>query len=99
VDPTIQLEHDLRIILAIQSLRAFGYGFASVVLGAALANGGLSDSQVGLVFASILAVTRAAVRAVPTGATPRGTPDRPFGAGNVRGAAGGAVATRARRRR
>jgi predicted MFS family arabinose efflux permease len=55
VDPTIQLEHDLRIILAIQSLRAFGYGFASVVLGAALADGGLSDSQVGLVFAAILA--------------------------------------------
>ena len=55
MDPTIQLEHDLRIILAIQSLRAFGYGFASVVLGAALADGGLSDSQVGLVFAAILA--------------------------------------------
>ena len=49
------LEHDLRIILAIQSLRAFGYGFASVVLGAALADGGLSDGQVGLVFAAILA--------------------------------------------
>jgi MFS family permease len=55
VDPTTQLEHDLRIILAIQSLRAFGYGFASVVLGAALADGGLSDGQVGLVFAAILA--------------------------------------------
>jgi len=36
MDPTTQLEHDLRIILAIQSLRAFGYGFASVVLGVAL---------------------------------------------------------------
>ena len=55
MDHMIQLEHDLRIILAIQSLRAFGYGFASVVLGAALADGGLSDSQVGLVFAAILA--------------------------------------------
>jgi predicted MFS family arabinose efflux permease len=55
VDPTTPLEHDLRIILAIQSLRAFGYGFASVVLGAALAEGGLSDGQVGLVFAAILA--------------------------------------------
>ena len=55
MDPTTQLEHDLRIILAIQALRAFGYGFASVVLGAALADGGLSDGQVGLVFAAILA--------------------------------------------
>jgi MFS family permease len=55
VDPAITLEHDLRIILAIQSLRAFGYGFASVVLGASLADGGLSDGQVGLVFAAILA--------------------------------------------
>jgi len=55
VDPTTHLEHDLRIILAIQALRAFGYGFASVVLGAALADGGLSDGQVGLVFAAILA--------------------------------------------
>ena len=55
MSPTTPLEHDLRIILAIQSLRAFGYGFASVVLGAALAEGGLSDGQVGLVFAAILA--------------------------------------------
>jgi hypothetical protein len=37
VDPATPLEHDLRIILAIQSLRAFGYGFASVVMGVALA--------------------------------------------------------------
>ena len=55
MDPATPLEHDLRIILMIQSLRAFGYGFASVVLGAALADGGLSDGQVGLVFAAILA--------------------------------------------
>ena len=55
MSPTTPLEHDLRIIFAIQSLRAFGYGFASVVLGAALAEGGLSDGQVGLVFAAILA--------------------------------------------
>jgi MFS family permease len=55
VEPPTPLEHDLRIILSIQSSRAFGYGFASVVLGAALADGGLSDGQVGLVFAAILA--------------------------------------------
>jgi len=55
VDPTQTIEHDLRIILGIQALRAFGYGFASVVLGAALVDSGLSDAQVGLVFAAILA--------------------------------------------
>jgi predicted MFS family arabinose efflux permease len=48
---------DLRIILAIQALRAFVYGFASVVLGASLAEGGLSDVEVGLVFAAMLAGT------------------------------------------
>ena len=55
MDPTPTIERDLRIILGIQALRAFGYGFASVVLGAALADSGLSDAEVGLVFAAILA--------------------------------------------
>ena len=55
MDRTSTTEHDLRIILGIQALRAFGYGFASVVLGAALAGSGLSDAEVGLVFAAILA--------------------------------------------
>lgn len=49
------LERDLRFILGIQALRAFGYGFASVVLGASLARSGLSDAEVGLVFSAILA--------------------------------------------
>jgi predicted MFS family arabinose efflux permease len=48
-------ERDLRAILLVQALRAFAYGFASVVLGIALADGGLSDAQVGLVFTSMLA--------------------------------------------
>jgi predicted MFS family arabinose efflux permease len=55
VNPSPTIEHDLRIVLAIQALRAFGYGFASVALGASLAQSGLSDAQVGLVFAAILA--------------------------------------------
>ena len=55
MDPTPTIERDLRIILGIQGLRAFGYGFASVVLGAALADSGLSAAEVGLVFAAILA--------------------------------------------
>ncbi len=46
---------DLRRVLAIQALRAFLYGFASVLLGATLASTGLSDAQVGLVFTAILA--------------------------------------------
>lgn len=49
------MERDLRLILAIQALRAFAYGFGSVVLGAALANSGLGQGQVGLIFAAMLA--------------------------------------------
>ena len=55
MDHTSAIERDLRIILGIQALRAFGYGFASVVLGSALADSGLSAAEVGLVFAAILA--------------------------------------------
>jgi predicted MFS family arabinose efflux permease len=39
----------------VQALRAFAYGFASVILGTALARGGLSDTRVGLVFTAMLA--------------------------------------------
>jgi Major Facilitator Superfamily. len=45
---------DLRRVLAIQAMRAFLYGFASVLLGVTLASTGLSDAQVGLVFTAIL---------------------------------------------
>src|SRR5262245_17386114 len=55
MDSMQTIERDLRIILGIQALRAFGYGFASVVLGAALADSGLSAAEVGFVFAAILA--------------------------------------------
>jgi predicted MFS family arabinose efflux permease len=48
------VERDLRAILAVQALRAFAYGFASVVLGTALAESGLSDTRVGLVFTAML---------------------------------------------
>jgi predicted MFS family arabinose efflux permease len=59
-----QIAGDLRRVLAIQALRAFLYGFASVLLGVTLASTGLSDAQVGLVFTAILigmAVTSALV--------------------------------------
>ncbi len=46
---------DLRLILEIQALRAFLYGFGSVLLGSALASGGLSDFEVGVVFTAMLA--------------------------------------------
>lgn len=46
---------DLLRILGVQALRAFLYGFGSIVLGSALAEGGLSDARVGLVFSAMLA--------------------------------------------
>ena len=45
---------DLRLILAIQGLRAFLYGFGSVTIGAVLAAGGLSAGAVGAVFTAML---------------------------------------------
>lgn len=50
-----EAERDLRCILAVQGLRAFGYGFGSVLLGTALAAGGFSATRVGAVFATMLA--------------------------------------------
>src|ERR671924_173892 len=46
---------DLRIIVWIQALRAFLYGFGSVILGSVLAAGGLSAAEVGGVFTAMLA--------------------------------------------
>ena len=42
-------------ILWVQAIRAALYGFGTVVLGTALADSGLSDTQVGLVFTAMLA--------------------------------------------
>jgi len=52
--PAIALERDLRRILWIQGLRAFLYGFGSVLIGVTLAESGLSDVQAGLVFTAML---------------------------------------------
>ncbi|HJP65193.1 MAG TPA: MFS transporter [Actinomycetota bacterium] len=49
------MSRDLRLILSVQALRALLYGFGSVVIGAALADAGLSDAKVGLVFTAMLA--------------------------------------------
>lgn len=55
---------DFRLILAIQALRAFLYGFGSVILGTSLERGGLSDVEVGVVFTAMLAGTAASSIAV-----------------------------------
>lgn len=49
-----EADRDLRLILGVQALRAAGYGFGSVLLGAVLAAGGLSAAQVGAVFTAML---------------------------------------------
>ena len=49
------VQRDLRTILWVQALRAFLYGFGTVILGTALARSGLSDLQVGAVFTAMLA--------------------------------------------
>ena len=50
-----RLSADARRILTIQAVRAFSYGFGSVVIGVALADSDLSGTQVGIVFAAMLA--------------------------------------------
>lgn len=49
------MERDLRTILLIQALRAFVYGFTSIVIGSVFAAAGLSEAEVGIVFAAMLA--------------------------------------------
>jgi MFS family permease len=51
----VSIERDLRLILEIQAVRAFLYGFGAVILGTSLAASGASDLRVGLVGAAILA--------------------------------------------
>jgi len=55
---------DLRLIFTIQALRAFLYGFGSVVLGTSLVRGGLTDVEVGVVFTAMLAGAAASSTAV-----------------------------------
>ncbi len=50
-----RLSADARRILSIQALRAFSYGFGSVVIGVSLADSDLSGTEVGIVFAAMLA--------------------------------------------
>jgi MFS family permease len=50
-----RLSADARRILGIQAVRAFAYGFGSVVIGVSLAESDLSGTEVGTVFAAMLA--------------------------------------------
>jgi predicted MFS family arabinose efflux permease len=61
-----RIERDLVRILVIQALRAFAYGFGTVILGTALAAEGHSDAQVALVFAAMLAGMAISATAVGT---------------------------------
>jgi MFS family permease len=45
---------DVRLIFSIQAVRAFIYGFSSILIGSSLAASGLDATQVGIVFTSIL---------------------------------------------
>jgi MFS family permease len=45
---------DVAIIFSIQAVRAGLYGFGSVLIGASLAEGGLSEGEVGIVFTAML---------------------------------------------
>jgi MFS family permease len=58
------LSRDARLVLAAQAFRAFGYGFAAVLLGVVLAERRLSGFEVGLVVTSVVAGTAIASVAV-----------------------------------
>src|ERR1044072_9056210 len=58
------IERDLRQILWVQAIREALYGFGTVVLGTALADSGLSDTEVGLVLTAMLAGMALATGAV-----------------------------------
>lgn len=50
-----RLSADARALLAVQALRAFGYGLGSVLIGISLERAGLSGTEVGLVLGALLA--------------------------------------------
>jgi MFS family permease len=54
---TISVEPDVRRVLASQAVRAFGYGFGSVLLASTLAGRGLSTISVGVVLGALVAGT------------------------------------------
>ena len=55
---------DVRAIFAIQGIRAFLYGFASILIGSSLAEGGFAAAEVGAVFTAMLVGMAASTLAV-----------------------------------
>ena len=55
-----RLRADVRLILAAQALRAFGYGFGAVLLGVTLEQRGYSSFLVGVVLTAVVAGTMVA---------------------------------------
>ena len=45
---------DVRLIFSVQAVRAFLYGFSSILIGASLAESGLDEASVGIVFTAML---------------------------------------------
>jgi MFS family permease len=45
---------DVRLVFSVQAIRAFLYGFSSILIGASLAAGGLDEAAVGAVFTAML---------------------------------------------
>lgn len=60
----MSLAPDIRLVLASQAIRAFGYGFGAVLLASTLAERGLSAIAVGLVLGALVAGTVCAQLAV-----------------------------------
>ena len=60
----ISVDHDVRLILGSQAVRAFGYGFGSVLLASTLAERGLTAINVGVVLGALVAGTIIAQLAV-----------------------------------
>jgi MFS family permease len=50
----VAIERDVRLVLASQAVRAFGYGFGSVLLASTLAERGFPATQVGLVLGALI---------------------------------------------
>jgi len=60
----VSIERDVRLVLASQAVRAFGYGFGSVLLASTLAERGLTALNVGMVLGGLVAGTVIAQLAV-----------------------------------
>ena len=60
----VKVEGDVRLVLASQAIRAFGYGFGSVLLASTLVDRGLSAISVGVVLGALVAGTVVAQLAI-----------------------------------